>query len=229
MVYDWYSITYTALQNLGQSILAFIPNLIGAIIVFTIGWFIAIAIAKLVVKVLDGIKLNQFFEKSGWKDALEKADLKVNVSEFIGAIVKWIFVIVFLLAAVEILGFSQFAVFLKSVISWLPNLFVAAVIFVVAVIMADILEKIIRAWVEQMKIGYASAIGAIVRWSVWVFAILAILRQLLVVPSLIDTVFSALVYGAVTLVVISCGIAFGLGGKDVAAEILQEIREKLRK
>ena len=229
MVQDWYSITYSALEGLAQSLLGFIPNLIGAIFIFAIGWIVAAAIGKFVVKILESLKFNQLFERGGWKQALEKAELKVNVSEFIGAIVKWIFVIVFLLAAVEILGFTQFAIFLKSVIAWLPNLFVASIIFVVAVIIADILEKIVRAWVEQMKIGYGSAIGAIIRWSIWIFAILAILRQLLVVPTLIDTVFGALVYGTMALFVISFGIAFGLGGKDVAAEILREMREKLRK
>lgn len=225
MIQDWYLITQGSLQDLGQSVLFFIPNLLGAFLVFILGWFIASAIGKLIVKTLERLKFNKLFERGGWKETLEKADVKVNVSEFIGAIVKWIFVIIFLLAAVEILGLTQFAGFLESVINWLPNLLVAAVIFVVAVIIADIIEKIVRAWVEQMRIGYASAIGTFVRWSIWLFAILAILLQLGIAPALIQTLFN----GFIAMLVISGGLAFGLGGKDIAAEILQDVRNKFQK
>ena len=225
MVQDWYSITYGALEGLVESMLNFLPGLIGAIFVFSVGWFIAAAMGKFIVKVLESLKFNQLFERGGWKEAFEKAELKVNVSEFIGAIVKWIFVIVFLLAAVDILGLGEFANFLRDILNYLPNVVVAVVIFVVAVIIADISEKITRAWVEQMKIGYGSAIGTIVRWSIWIFAIMAILMQLGIALTLIQTLFT----GFVAMVTIAGGLAFGLGGKDVAAEILQGIKAKLQK
>jgi len=228
MVIDWYTITLRALADLWQGFLLFLPKIIGALIVFLIGWFIAIGIGKLVTEILKRLKFNQIFEKGVWKEALEKAEFKIDASGFIGAICKWILVIVFLLAAVEILGLVQFADFLTKVLGYLPNVIVAALIFVVAVIIADIAEKIVRAGVESVRVGYGRIAGAIVRWSIWIFAILAILRQLLVAPALIDTIFSALVYGVVALLVISFGLAFGLGGKEVAAEILQNLRKKLK-
>ena len=97
------------------------------------------------------MKFNQLFEKAGWKEALEKAELKVNAADFIGAICKWVLAIVFLLAAVEILGFVQFANFLRDVLAYLPNVIVAALIFVVTVILVDIIEKIVRAAVEKAR------------------------------------------------------------------------------
>ncbi len=138
-------------------------------------------------------------------------------------------VIVFLSASVEILGLREFAGAMTSVVGYLPNVVVAALIFVVTAIIVDIVEKIIRSGVEGVRVGYGKTVSSIVKWAIWIFAILAILRQLLVVPSLIDIVFQAIVYGTVALFVISFGIAFGLGGKDVAAEILKDIKEKLRK
>lgn len=229
IIQTWAEVTTFALQNLWQGFLSFIPNLIGAIIVFFIGWLIAIGIGKLVAEVLIRLKFNKLFEKAGWQEILEKADLKVNPAEFIGGIVKWVFVIVFLSAAVEILGLKQFAVLLAKVLNYLPNVIVAALIFVVAVIIADIVEKIVRAALGGAKFAYTNVGGMIVKWAIWIFAILAILRQLLVVPELIDIFFSALVYGIVALLVIAAGISFGLGGKEVAAEILQDLREKLKK
>lgn len=224
IVQTWAETTTLALQNLWQGFLTFIPTLIGAIIVFIIGWFISVGIGKLISEILIRIKFNQLFERAGWKQALEKAELKVNAAEFVGAIVKWVLVIVFLLAAVEILGFVQFAVFLKSVLAYLPNVIVAALIFVVTVIVVDIVEKVVRAAVEGVKVGYGHLVSAIIKWSIWIFAILAILHQLGIAKSFMETLFS----GFVAMLVIALGIAFGLGGKEVAAEILRDIRNKLK-
>lgn len=224
MILDWADVTIQALQNLWQGFLNFIPVLIGAIVVFVIGWFISVGVGKLITEILKKAKFNQIFEKGGWKTALAKAEIKVDASGFIGAIVKWILVIVFLLAAVEILGLPQFADFLKGVLGYLPNVVVASLIFVVTVIVVDIVEKLVRASVEGIKVGYGQVVSAIVRWSIWVFAILAILHQLGIARPFMEILFT----GLVAMLVISLGIAFGLGGKDVAAEILQDLKRKLK-
>lgn len=224
MVSDWSYITLQALQNLWQGFLAFIPTLVGAILVFVIGWFISVVIGKLIAEVLTRIRFNQFFERTGWKGALEKAELKVNPAEFIGAICKWILVIVFLLAAVEILGFIEFAGFLKSILAYLPNVIVAVLIFVVTVILVDIVEKVVRTTVEGVKVGYGHLVSVIIKWSIWIFSILAILHQLGVAKPFMETLFT----GFVAMLVVSLGISFGLGGKEVAAEILQNLKNKLR-
>ncbi len=223
MILDWGTVTLQALQSAWQGFLNFIPVLIGAIIIFVIGWFISIGVGKLIAEILTRVKFNKLFEKTGWKEALEKAELKVNPSEFIGAICKWILVIVFLLAAVEILGFVQFANFLRSVIGWLPNLVVAIAIFVVAIILADILEKIVRAGVKRLELGYSELLGATVRWAIYIFAALAILLQLGVTPTIINTV----VIGFVGMIALALGLAFGLGGKEAAAKLIEKIGEKI--
>lgn len=222
---DWAQIITDAFSDLWGGFIDFIPKLIGAVVVFLIGWFISIAVGKLIAEILKKIKFDRIFEKGGWKNALEKAEIKVDSPTFIGAIFKWILMIVFLLAAVEILGLGQFANFLSNVLNYLPNVIVAALIFVVAIIIADVLEKIVRAAVEGVKVGYGHLVGAIVKWAILVFAILAILTQLKIAPSLIQI----LINGVVGLIVIAGGLAFGLGGKEVAAEVIRDLREKLRR
>ena len=223
MIQDWTTVTIQALQKVWQGFLSFIPNLIGAIIVFIIGYFIALGIGKLMTGILTRLRFNKIFERAGWKEALEKAELRVNPSEFVGAIFKWILVIVFLLIVVEILGFSQFAGVLNKLISWLPNLIVAILIFVVAVIVADILDKIIRASVQKIGVKYVGILGGMVRWAIYIFAGLAILVQLGVAQALINTLITA-VFGMIAL---AFGLAFGLGGKDVAAKIIEDLRRKI--
>jgi len=224
MIQDWTTITIEALQKTWQGFLNFIPNLLIAIIVFIIGYFFALGIGKLIAGTLIRLKFNKIFERIGWKEALEKAELKVNPSEFVGAIFKWILVIVFLLAVVEILGFVQFAVVLNKLIGWIPNLIVAVVIFVVAVIVADILDKIIRASVQKIGVKYVGALGGMVRWAIYIFAGLAILAQLKIevanwIADLLRIAFAG--------VVIAGAIAFGLGGKDAAAKIIEDLRKKI--
>ena len=224
IVQSWAETTTVALQNLWQGFLTFIPTLVGAIVVFLIGWAISVGIGKLIAEILTRIKFNQLFERAGWKEALERAELKVNASEFVGAIVKWVLVIVFLLAAGEILGFVQFADFLKSILAYLPNVIVAALIFVVTVIVVDIVEKVVRAAVEGVRIGYGHFVSAIIKWSIWIFAVLAILHQLGIARSFMEILFT----GFVAMLVIALGISFGLGGKEVAGEILQNLKNKLK-
>ena len=223
MIADWSSITLLALQDAWQGFLTFIPVLLGAIIVFVIGWIISIGVGRVIAEILNRLKFNKLFERTGWSEALTKAELKVTPSNFIGAICKWILVIVFLLASVEILGFVQFADFLKSVIGWLPNLVVAIAIFVVAIIIADILEKIVKAAIKRIEIKYAEFLGIVVRWAVYIFAGLAVLLQLGVTPSIINT----LVIGLVGTIALALGLSFGLGGKDAAAKLIEEIRGKI--
>lgn len=224
MIQDWTTITIEALQKTWQGFLNFIPNLLIAIIVFIIGYFFALGIGKLIAGTLIRLKFNKIFERIGWREALEKAELKVNPSEFVGAIFKWILVIVFLLAVVEILGFVQFAVVLNKLIGWIPNLIVVVAIFVVAVIVADILDKIIRASVQKIGVKYVGALGGMVRWAIYIFAGLAILAQLKIevanwIADLLRIAFAG--------VVIAGAIAFGLGGKDAAAKIIEDLRKKI--
>jgi len=163
------------------------------------------------------------FESAGWKEALEKAELKIDPAGFIGAICKWVLVIVFLLASVEILGLTEFADFLKGVVGWLPNLIVAAAIFVVAVIIAEFFEKIVKAFVKKLEVENVKLIGKIVRWAIYVFAALAILLQLGITPTIINSI----VIGLIGMISLAFGLAFGLGGKEHASKAIEEIKEKI--
>jgi len=222
---DWYLITYESLLDLWRGFLKFIPSLLAAIIVFVIGWLIAEAISKIISRILKVLKLDQVFERANWREALEAAEIQVNISEFIGGICKWILVIVFLSIAVEILGLVQFAAVLNKLISWLPNVIIAVAIFVVAVIVADILDRLIRASVKKIGVKYSGLLGVIVRWAIYIFAGLAILFQL----GVAQTVIQSIIIGFVGMIALAMGLAFGLGGKDAAAKLIEDLTGKISK
>lgn len=222
---DWLDVTIEALKNLWQGFITFVPNLVGALLVFIIGWIVAIIIGKIVTEVLRKLQFNKIFEKGGLREALHRADLKVDASEFVGGVFKWVFVLVFLSVSVEILGLIQFSVFLTNVLDYLPNVIVAVLIFVVAAIIIDLLEKVVFAAVESVKSGYGGMVAAIVRWSIWIFAVFAILYQLNIAKDLITT----LLQGVVWFFVLAGSIAFGWGGKDIAADFMEGIKRKIQK
>jgi hypothetical protein len=194
-----------------------------AVLVVLIGWLVAGGIGQLVVALLNKVKLNQALKRMGWEEALAKAEMRLNASKFFGEIVKWCFVIIFLMVACEVVGLTQFSEFLAKVVEYLPNIIIAALIFVVAVFLADFSYRIVVVSAERAKVSYSKLLGAGIRWAIWIFAILAILLQLGITPEIIK----ALVYGMIAMISLAAGLAFGLGGKDLAAEILKELKDKL--
>ena len=219
----WLEITMNVFSLAWQRIVNFLPNFLAAIIVFIVGWFISVWIKKLIVKLLDVLKLDKLFERSGWREALEKAEIKVSVSDFCGEIIKWILVVVFLMAAVEIVGLTQFSEFLGRILSWLPNLIAAVIIFIVAVVAADILGKIIKASVKKMGTAYIGVIEGIVKISIYVFALFAILLQLGIAKELVN----AIIYGVIFALSLGFGLAFGLGGKDIVSKFIEDLKKKI--
>jgi len=216
------------MQQFLQDFVQFVGKLVLAVIVFLIGYLISVAIGKLITEILKSVRFNKLFEKEGWRKALQRANLDVNVSEFIGAIFKWVFVIVALLISVDVLGLTAFAGFLTQVLNYLPNVIVAVLVFVVAIIISDIVEKVVRVSVERLKIGYGYIAASIVKWAIWIFTIFLILDQLLPASMLVKTLYTSIVYGIVGALALGIGLAIGLGGKDVAASVLDDMYRKVK-
>lgn len=221
---DW---SLTIIQPFLQQLVSFIANLILAIIVFIIGYLISIGIGRLIAELLKSVQFNKLFEKEGWRKALQRANIEVNPSEFIGAIFKWVFVVVSLLIAVDVLRLTAFAGFLTQVLDYLPNVVVAVLVFVVAIVISDIVEKVVRATVERLKVGYGYIVSSIVKWAIWVFTFFLILDQLLPQSLLIKTLYTSIVYGIVGALALGLGLAIGLGGKDTVAKIISDMYRKI--
>jgi hypothetical protein len=216
----WQEISKLIWQNLTE----FPPPIFWAGLVLFLGIFIAKWLGQISVVFLNKIKLNQVLKRMGWEEALLKIDTRLNAPKFFGEIVKWFFIIVVLMVSFEILGLVQFSQFLGKVIGYYPNIFIAALIFLVAVFLADFSQKIVVGTLEKEKITYSRFVGKWISWAIWLFAILAILYQLQITPSLILVI----IIGMAATISIALGIAFGLGGKDLAAKILKELEEKLK-
>lgn len=215
------------IQPFLQDLVTVIAKLLLAIIMFIIGYFISVGIGKLITEILKSLKFNKLFEKDGWKKALQRAEIDVDPSAFIGAIIKWVFVVVSLVVAVDVLELAKFSEFLGNVLDYIPRLLVAILVFIVAIIISDIIEKIVRVAVERMRVGYGYVASSIVKWAIWIFTIFLILDQLLPQSLVIQTLYIGIVYGVIGALSLGVGLAIGLGGKDVASETIREIKKKI--
>ena len=218
MLYSEWSLSIV--QPFLQNMVIFVANLILAIVVFIIGYLISAGVGRIIAEILKSIKFNKLFEKEGWSHALQRANVHVNPSEFIGAIFKWVFVIVSLLIAVDILHLAQFGTVLAQVLNYLPNVLVAALIFVVAVIISDIIEKLVRLTVERMKVGYGYVASSITKWAIWIFTIFLILDQLLPNSELIKTLYMAIVWGIVGAVGLGLALSISLFLNYTSSQII---------
>lgn len=220
----WGDVIVASLQQVWTSVANFVPLLIGAVVVFLIGWVVAMSLGKLVEQVVRALHVDNFLSKLDVERAVERAGWKLNSGAFLGGLVQWFLIVVFLLAAVNILGLTQVSDFLTQVLLYIPNVVVAALILIIAALVANTVEGLVRGSVEAA--GYRGAlVGVVARWSIWVFAFVAALQQLGVATALLQTV----VTGLVAALAIAFGLAFGLGGKEAASAFVERLRGELRR
>jgi hypothetical protein len=224
MINNLDTVTVDFALKLWVDFLSFLPILILGLFILVFGWLFSVGMGKIVSEVLKKAKLDEVFNKEGWKEAMNKAKIHLTASQFIGSIIKWIFFIIFLWATLSTWGLHHFANFMERIIEYIPNVIVASLIFVVAIILADFLAKIIVAATERAKFTYTHLAGEIVRWAIWIFALFAVMIELGIARELLSILFT----GIIALIVLAGGIAFGLGGKEVAGDILKEFKRKLK-
>ena len=204
---------------------SFAPRLVAAVVIFVVGWVIAHALGKVVEQILRSLKIDKALQSLGVEEPIERAGIKLDVGVFIGALVKWFVIVVFLTATVDVLGLTQVTDFLKDdVLGYLPNVFVAAMILVVAALIADAVGKLVTGSAKAANLPSSGFLGGVSRGAIWVFAILAALYQLGIAGPMVQTLFIGIV-GALAL---GLGLAFGLGGKDAAAKYLERLRQDIR-
>jgi len=200
--------------------LAAIPAIVGAILLLIIGWVISGIIAGIVAKVLRAIKIDQLADRSGVTAFLRKANIKADAAGVIAGLIKWYIRLVFLLLAANAVGLTAVSGIVANVLGFIPNLLVAIFILAVFSWLATTAKNLVSGGMESGGLPNASGIGTIVYGAVLAFGIVAAADQLGIAQSLINTLFM----GIVAALALAFGLAFGLGGREQAAEIWADWR-----
>lgn len=205
--------------------LSFLPNLVGAFLVFIIGIFVGNWSRTLIIKALQLIKLESLFKDSKIKAFLKKAEITQKIEEIIGSIVKWVIVLVFFIAATNILGLFTVANLLGGILSYVPNILSAVIVLSLGVLLAGVVEGIVKGALASVDLKTSRLMGKIASYAVITIAILAAFSELKIATGFINTLF----IGFVAMLSLGFGLAIGLGAKDTVAKILSGWHTDLQK
>lgn len=207
-----------------QSFIDILPNIFLGIVIILLGLYISKKIRDLVVRFLNRLRLNQMLSSLGWQEFFNRFNTKLDIPRFFGTITQIYFLLWVVLVVLDMLSLSIVGNIISNIINYYPNIFISIVIFIVAVFIADFSKKIIVSDFKEEKLTYSNFLGNIIASSVWVIATLAILYQLQIAQTLILIAF----IGFIALIVLTVGIAFGLGGKEIAKKTLEDIEKKIK-
>ena len=203
---------------------AAIPKIIAFALILLIGWFLATLVQKVVAGVLRTVHFNNLARRSGFADFVQRMGIDTDASGFIGEVVKWFVRLIALVVAFDALGLPAVSDVLRQLLLWLPNLVVAVVMLVVGGLAANALGNLVRASTGKAGFSNPEAIAKVAQVAVWAFAIVVAVNQLGIAQTLVNTLFMAVV-GALAL---AAGLAFGLGGRDTAGEIVRRVYDRTR-
>ncbi|PIZ24215.1 hypothetical protein COY48_04305, partial [Candidatus Collierbacteria bacterium CG_4_10_14_0_8_um_filter_43_86] len=204
-------------------VINFLPNILGALVVFLIGWLLADWLKTLTAKIVNITKLGTLFKNPVVTDFLKNAQISQKFEDVIGEIVKWLVVTLFFVAGINILGITSISLFLNGIIAGIPTLIAAVITLVIGVVVAGFLEKVVKGSLGSSDPSMARFIGKVVSYAVMTFFVLAALSQLGIASFFINTVF----VGFIMAVALALGLSLGLGSKDITKKVLEDWYKKI--
>lgn len=224
LIQTWADVLTQSFQNLGTGIIAFIPNVVVAVIIFVLGWLIGAALGRIVNQVIKAVKLDMALKSTGLNEVVERAGFSLDSGAFLGKLVQWFFIVVFLMASLEVLGLTQVNAFLQGVVlSYLPQVIVAALMLLVGAVVAHVARDVVAGAAKAANVAGADMAGSVAKWAIWIFTVLAVLAQLQVATAFVQTLFT----GVVVAVSLAVGLAFGLGGQEAAARAIEKMKMEM--
>jgi hypothetical protein len=224
-IQTWGGVFTGSLINLWDGFMGFVPNLLGAIILFIVGWLVGSLIGKAVMQVLTSLKVDKLFESAGANDLMNRTGMKLSVSVFLAGVVKWFIIVAFLMTSLQIVGLTQVNDFLSNgVLVYLSRVVIATLVLIIATVISDTMKKLVEGSAKAANIRSSGMLGSITSHAIWIFAFIIALSELGIATEFMQILFT----GFVAALAIGLGLAFGLGGKDAAGRAVEKFSESMR-
>lgn len=221
----WADVLNQSFQSLFAGLVSFIPNLVVAIVIFIVGWIIGMGLGRVVAQIVNSLRVDHALRAAGVERVLSRAGFELSSGRFLGFLVEWFFVIVFLVAALDVLRLEAVNFFIRDVVlGYVPQVIVAVLILLVAAVVAEAAERVVAGSARAASLTSAGLLGKVARYSIWVFAILAALAQLQVASAFVQTLFTGIVIAAS----LAIGLSFGLGGQAAAARYIDRLQSEIK-
>lgn len=217
IISDWGTALMSSLTEALAMLFSAIPKILGFAVILLAGWLIASLVERAMSAVLRTVHFNDLAERSGLADFVRKMGADTDSSGMIGAVVKWFIRLIALVVAFDALGLPAVSDVLRQLLLWLPNVVVALVVLVIGGLAARALSNVVRGAAAEGGLGNPEFLAKVAHTLVWAFAIVVAVNQIGIATELVNTLFMAFV-GAIAL---ALGLAFGLGGRDTASELVR--------
>lgn len=203
-------------------IAVFLPNLFFAVAIILIGWTVCNLIKKIVIRVLKLCQFDVLADHAGIKQALERGGIKQSTSEILGLLVFWFLFLIAIVTTLETLNLSGATDTLHTIYLYIPKIVAALVVLILGLYFANFLESVTRTSCANAGLAQAASIGRAAYVGTTIFVVAGIFEILDIASEIVIWAF-ILVFGAVCL---ALALAFGLGGRDVAARHLEKWLEQ---
>ena len=204
------------LRALGAAIWNYLPNLLGATLLLATGYLFAKLFTRLLQQGVERLGFDKLIAETGMTRALEQAKLTQKPSELLGRIVYWLIMLNLVIIVLRILGLDIIAEPLDQVISYLPQILIALIILVAGIIAAQFMGRVLQAAVASMGVEFSEAVGQLVQFLLIIMVVIISLQ----VVGLDVTIFTNLIINTFTIIVAGLALAFGLGGRGLAQNVL---------
>jgi len=221
-VLEWGNLIAEPVRQMLTTILAYLPILLGALVILIVGWLIAKTIRGIINWLLKVVRFDTLADKAGISEILRKGDLKITAREVLSGVVYWLIIIMVLVMAVDALGLPKASDVLASLFAYVPNVIAALLVLVVAMFLASFVSGIVRTAAGNANLPKPQLLAGICQWAIIIFAATIALEQLGIAPLLVTATFNIILGG----IVLALALAFGLGGKDAAAKYLEELKQR---
>ena len=210
-----------ALADSGMTLIAFLPSVVIAIIVFALGWIFGTVLGRAVEHLITALRVDKALHKAGFDTLSERAGVKISVAGFLGGIMKWLVVVAFTIASAEILGLTQVTQLLRDILVYIPQVIIAAIILVISMLLGDFVSRLVSHSVKAtgMKGEFAAQMS---KWAIIIVGgVFPALTQLRIAQGLVEVLFTGVVFS----ISLALGLSFGLGGREAAAHAIEKMKQ----
>jgi len=200
----------------------FFPRLLGALLILVIGSFLAKALKRIVIKILDTIQVSSLLKNTPVEHFVTNSELGQRVEEVIGSIVYWLGMLIVLHTSVTILGLEPLSAVLDKLLNYLPNIISAILVLFIGTLLAGVVESLVKGSIKTIDGRSSRILGKVSSYLVVSLAVMAAISELGIASEFITIIF----VGFVAMLSLGAGLALGLGGQDVVRTVLNNWHER---
>jgi hypothetical protein len=204
-------------------VLAAVPRILGFLVILVVGWILSSLLARGVAALLRAVRFEDLARRSGFAGFVQKMGVRTDSSGVIASVAKWFVRLITLVVAFDMLGLPAVSGVLQQLLLWLPNLVVGLVVLVIGGLAADAVSRLVRGTTAEAGFTNPDVLATVARVTVWSFAVVVALTQLGIATTLINT----LLIGVVSALALASGLAFGLGGRYRASQIIESWGQRI--